>query len=164
MAWPRRGWENPAVDGKNRTGITVKRSSTYSGKPEDLLEYFDITPSSTGKDIKPWWGIDFGTKYTLRLRKYTLRHGRKDGEFVLTNWNIKGKLEGPLDSDDNWTVLKKHKKETWTSLSIPPPFMTKSWEIEGADKPFRCFRIVQLDKKRRIYLAGMELYGDLTEK
>ena len=160
MPGPSGGWENPAGDGKKRTGMTVKRSSSFSGKAEDLLEYFETTPSCTARDHKPWWGIDFGTKYTLCLTKYTLRHGSADWNLVLRNWKIEGKLKGKLKSDNNWTMIQEHTKEEWSSQS----FVTKSWDIQGLSKPFRCFRIVQLDKNHPIYLAGMELYGHLTAK
>ena len=88
---------------------------------------------------------------------------------MLSDWKIEGKLEGPLDSDDNWTLLREHRNEVWDSKSIPSPFMTKTWNIDFVDGPFRYFRIVQLKQKLnkytdfRIYLAGMELYGDLYE-
>ena len=144
--------------------MTVKRSSGFSGKAENLLEYFIKTPSCTGHDDKPWWGIDFGTRYTLCLKTYTLRHGSTEGNVVLRNWKIEGKLEGPLERADNWTMLQEHTNEKWSLESIAPAFMTKSWNIQGVDESFRCFRIVQLDKKRPIFLAGMELYGNLTEK
>ena len=137
MPGRRRGWENPAGDGKNRTGMTVKRSSGFSGKAEDLLEYFGTTPSCTGHDGKLWWGIDFGQRYTLRLTTYTLRHGSADGDLVLRNWKIEGKLEGPLRSEYNWTMLKEHTDEKWSSKPTAPSFVTKSWNIQGVSKPFR---------------------------
>lgn len=169
---PGKGWENPAgASGKTRTGMAVKRTPGGSGNAEGLLEYFIKEPSCTGNENNSWWGIDFGERFTLLLKTYTLRHGTEEGKFVLTNWKIEGKLEGPLDSDDNWTMLKEHRDEVWNSRLIPPPFMTKTWHIEDVDVkgPFRYFRIVQLNKKLRkntsvrIYLAGMELYGDLYE-
>ena len=164
---PDLGWENPGGVGSSRTGMTVKRSSGFGGQAEDLLEYFVKTSSCTSNEINSWWGIDFGVKYTLALKTYTLRHGRGDGQYVLTNWKIEGKLEGPLDSDDNWTLLREHRDEVWSSLSIPPPYMTKTWDIENVKGPFRYFRIVQLNVSsqsiNKIYLAGMELYGDLFE-
>lgn len=144
--------------------MTVKRSSGFIGKAEDLLEYYITTPSCTSNETNSWWGIDFGVKYSLVLKAYTLRHGRVDGQNVHTNWKIEGKLEGPLDSDDNWTLLKEHRDEVWDSRSIPPPYMTKTWHIEDKKGPFRYFRIkISSQGTNKIYLAGMELYGDLFE-
>ncbi len=161
---PVSGWENPAGSRTSRTGMAVKRSSGFIGKAEDLLEYYITTPSCTSSEINSWWGIDFGVKYSMVLKTYTLRHGRPDGQNVLTNWKIEGKLEGPLDSDDNWTLLKEHRDEVWDSRSIPAPFMTKTWHIEDEKGPFRYFRIKISSKgTNKIYLCGMELYGDLFE-
>ncbi|KAJ7363169.1 hypothetical protein OS493_011447 [Desmophyllum pertusum] len=177
---PGRGWNNPAgaAVASRRAGITIQRTSGGSGKTEQLLEYFKPEPSCTGigKNVNSWWGVDFGENYTLLLKDYTLRHGTTDGQFVLSNWRIEGKLDGPLDSNDDWTMLKEHTNEIWDdSRSIPSPYMTKTWHIEDVNlvnRPFRYFRIVQLNKSRkkgnisfdRIYLSGMELYGDLYEK
>ena len=173
---PGKGWENPAMkeaSSNSRTGRTVERTTDGRGKAfgkaEGLLEYFKPEPCGTGDKSNSWWGVDFGEKYTLLLKTYTLRHGRADGQCMLSDWKIEGKLEGPLDNDDNWTLLREYRNEVWDSKSIPPPFMTKTWNIDFVEGPFRYFWIIQLKRKRtkntdvRIYLAGMELYGDFYE-
>ena len=47
------------------------------------------------------------------IKLFPLRHGSIGGDLVVRNWKIEEKLGRPLESDYNWTVLKKHTKETW---------------------------------------------------
>ena len=72
---PGKGWENPAIKdahGNSRTGITVERRGKGFGKAEGLLEYFKLEPCGTDNKSNSWWGVDFGEKYTLLLKTYTL--------------------------------------------------------------------------------------------
>lgn len=149
-----RFWANP--DSTKR--IKASRSTGEKGMEKHVLEYDYKGESATKNKENSWWCVDLTEKYSLYLTHYSLRHGRKDGKYLLCNW----RLEGSFD-EKNWKTLREHKNDQTLKRSQ----FQNSWEVNGKLGAFRYFRIYQTGPNSsgsfHLYLSGIELYGVLIE-
>lgn len=134
--------------------------------PENILEYFDLSRSSTVSG----WCLDLGENYTLRLTDYTLRQIGNNDRIFLSHF----KLYGSLYNEDDWYLLSKQEKVDWRSQCWSHvtlghkdvSYKTKTWKVEEEVKACRYFKIVKMKRSvlgtNRWWLGGIELYGVLS--
>jgi len=152
-------WFNPALNGlvritrKARTGGDSARA--LSRKVPDGWCISGFT-SRTSRDAG-WFCFDF-MEFLIKPNRYSLRHGRNNGDDVLRNWV----LEASNDAR-SWTILKKHNEDT----SLNGGWGTANWRITS-DKVdfFRCFRIRGVGQTTRegrydVMIGGLEFYGQV---
>lgn len=138
------------------------------GLPENILFHYTPLKSSSCSG----WCLDLGEKYTLRLTDYTLRQvGNNDKTFLR-----KFEVYGSLYEDRDWCLLSRQDRVDWRPLKFfhkkennkVISGKTKTWKVEGESTPCRYFKIVPMKGKnqfgrQKISLAGVELYGYLSE-
>lgn len=134
--------------------------------PENILEYFHLSSSSTVSG----WCLDLGENYTLRLTDYTLRQIGNNDKTFLSHF----KLYGSLYNENDWYLLSKQMQVDWRSQNwshVPlgqkdVAYKTKTWKVEKEVKACRYFKIVKMKKSphgtKRWCLGGIELYGVLS--
>lgn len=141
--------------------LLASRSSDGPGKASDIFDHQKGTTSGTEERKDSWWSIDLGSCHRLVITHYSLRHGKRDGESVLTHWQLEGSNDGM-----NWKKLEtNHKRGDPPRFRDPHPYYTGTWSVEGKMGAFRFFRIFQTGRnsshKYGIYLSGIELFGVL---
>ena len=139
------------------------RSSDGTGNASDIFCHDKGKESGTEAEENSWWCVDLGENYRLVITHYALRHGKKDGEFILREWQLQGSID-----ELNWTNLKTaNDPRDPPQFRDPSPYFTGMWRVEGEVGTFRYFRILQTSRnssgKFGIYLSGVELYGLLTK-
>lgn len=141
--------------------LLASRSSDGPGKASDIFDHQKGTTSGTEERKDSWWSIDLGSCHRLVITHYSLRHGKRDGESVLTHWQLEGSNDGI-----NWKELEtNHKRGDPPRFRNPYPYYTGTWSVESKVGAFRFFRIFQTGRnsshKYGIYLSGIELFGVL---
>ena len=141
--------------------LHASRSSDGPGKASDIFDHQKGTTSGTEERKDSWWSIDLGSSHRLVITHYSLRHGKRDGESVLTHWQLEGSNDGM-----NWKKLEtNYKRADPPRFRDPHPYYTGTWSVEGKMGAFRFFRIFQTGRnsshKYGIYLSGIELFGVL---
>ena len=136
------------------------RSSDGLGHGADVLNHKTGTVSGTEEKKNSWWSIDLGSSHRLVITHYALRHGKREKESLLTQWQLKGSNDGK-----QWENIETIHDKKDPQFKDPPLFCTGKWSVKGEIGPFRYFRIFQTgvnsSGKYGIYLSGIELYGVL---
>jgi len=135
------------------------RSSDGPGQASDIFCYKKGTESGTAEKKDSWWCVDLGVNYRLVITHYALRHGKKDGESILREWQLQGSTD-----ELNWTNLESaYDPREPPQFRDPIPYFTGMWNVEGEVGAYRYFRILQTgknsSKKFGVYLSGVEFYG-----
>ena len=140
--------------------MIASRSSDGLGDEADVLNHKTGTVSGTEEKKNSWWSIDLGSNHRLVITHYALRHGKREKESLLTQWQLKGSNDGK-----QWENIETIHDKKDPQFKDPTPFCTGKWSVKGEIGPFRFFRIFQTgvnsSGKYGIYLSGIELYGVL---
>ena len=140
--------------------LIASRSSDGPGDGADVLNHKMGTVSGTEEKKNSWWSIDLGSSHRLVITHYALRHGKREKESLLTQWQLKGSNDGK-----HWENIETIHDKKDPQFKDPTPFCTGKWSVKGEIGPFRYFRIFQTgvnsSGKYGIYLSGIELYGVL---
>ena len=146
--------------------LVATRSSEGPGKASDIFHHRSV--KECGTDIVAekgsWWCVDLGKNHRLVITHCALRHGKKDGESFLQEWQLQGSIDGVT-----WTNLNSVKDPSDPlQFREPHPYFVGRWTVEGEVGAFRYFRIFQTGRnssgKYGIYLSGIELYGTLAKR
>ena len=149
---------------KASRNIPIERSSDGPGNANDILNHEQGTTSGTREKEGSWWSVDLGFNQRLVITHLDLRHGKRDADSLLTEWQLQGSIDGAKRS---WEKI-----ETIYSRDDPPfsdssAYATGRWSVGWKRKAFRYFRIFQTrvnsSGKYGIYLSGIELYGTLLK-
>ena len=106
--------------------------------------------------------MDFGPTRRVAPTKYTLKHGYTTWDYMLRNWV----LEGSLDGQAPWTILRTHA----TDQSLPnAAYSTASWDMDAAyagdPTPVRFLKVRMTGQNshgdNELCLSGREVYGTL---
>ena len=159
-----RAYANPMKSGE----VTAAMSSAWTdggadSAPWRLVEHAhpggDAASNANITEDKPhsWISVDLGASRALRLTKYALRHGLRNGYGRLRHWSLQGSNDGSV-----WATLKEHKGDQ----TLPDQgYCVGHWALEGIKQEYRHFRITQTGKNSNGYdylcCAGLELYGEL---
>ena len=143
--------------------LVATRSSEGPGKASDIFHHSKGRESGTAAIKGSWWCVDLGENRRLVITHYALRHGKKDGESILREWQLQGSIDGLM-----WTDLNTAKDANDPlQFRDPSPYFTGRWTVNGEVRAFRYFRILQTGRnssgKYGIYLSGLELYGTLAK-
>ncbi|XP_027052150.1 E3 ubiquitin-protein ligase hecd-1-like [Pocillopora damicornis] len=140
--------------------LIASRSSDGPGDGADVLNHKTGTVSATEEKKNSWWSIDLGSSHRLVITHYALRHGKREKESLLTQWQLKGSNDGK-----QWENIDTIRDKKDPQFKDPSLFCTGKWSVKGEIGPFRYFRIFQTgvnsSGKYGIYLSGIELYGVL---
>ncbi|XP_022785945.1 coiled-coil domain-containing protein 150-like [Stylophora pistillata] len=138
----------------------ASRSSDGHGEASDVLNHKTGVISGTEERENSWWSIDLGSSHLLVITHYALRHGKREKESVLTQWQLKGSNDGK-----DWETIETIHDRNDPQFIAPTLFCTGKWSVKGEIGPFRFFRIFQTgvnsSGKYGIHLSGIELYGVL---
>ncbi len=92
----------------------------------------------------------------IRPTHYTLRHVSLDDDCCLTNWELKGSING-----QDWTTIKTHTNDK----SLNGKGSSHTWKIDGCNEFYSQFQIVMTGKNScgNWYLccSGFEMYGSM---
>ena len=125
--------------------------------------YFTIEKAERVEQLGSWWCVDLGENHRLVITHYALRHGKKDGDSILREWQLQGSIDGLI-----WTDLNTAEDANDPlQFRDPSPYFTGRWTVNGEVRAFRYLRILQTGRnssgKYGIYLSGLELYGTLAK-
>jgi hypothetical protein len=173
-------------------GVVAAMSSLgggYGCTPARFVMHDHNGSSQNFTDSKPnssWMSVDLGAGRLLAATHYVLRHGNNWGRGRLVQWRFEGSNDGA-----SWTLLKAHTHST--SPFPEHAFSVAAWPVDPPPSPpsaaaaaaaaaaaggaagaiaagsygFRHFRIIQTGMNSwgsdRLWCAGIELYGVLTE-
>lgn len=142
--------------------VAATRSSEGPGNASDVLSRRAGKTCGTAELEESWWCVDIGESHLLFPTHYSLRHGKKEGDSILRGW----KLQGSIDGED-WKDIKTCQRKSDLNFTVPIPYVTGTWEVEGKGGAFRYLRIFQTSRnssgKYGIYLSRIEFYGVLLE-
>ena len=101
-----------------------------------------------------------GENRLLFLTHYSLRHGKKEGDSILSAWELQGSIDG-----EHWKKIETNQRKF--GQSGYRKFVTCTRSVEGNVGAFRYFKILQTglhsSRKYGIYLSGIEFYGVLIK-
>ena len=158
-------FENPHTTGKVVAAMSSIAGS-WCGGPSHLVEHphDGSTVNRTDDKANSSVSLDLGKGRSLVPNYYCARHGCNVGRYRLQSWDFEGSNDG-----SNYTVLRSHKNDD----SLPEKaFSVAAWKVEGANQPYRYFRIRQTGENSNgygysyynLYCAGIELYGMLLSR
>ena len=136
--------------------IEASRSSDNEGQAEDFVGRKKAN-SCTKNVANSWMMVDLGFGRALQVDHYCLRHGYKNKNHKLRNWNLEGS-----NNNIDWTVLREHNDDT--SLA-EEAYSESHWDVNSAasNSPYRFFRILKTgktnSKSQYLCCCGIELYG-----
>jgi E3 ubiquitin-protein ligase HECTD1 len=110
-----------------------------------------------------WVEVDLGADRRLFPNYYCLR-GFDRMSTILRSWE----LQGRENRRESWVTIKRHHNDSRVhpNHSSTRPYAVAAWPLSG-DRPFRYFRVVQLDcihkDSRTLMCSGLELYGTLLQ-
>jgi hypothetical protein len=106
-----------------------------------------------------WFCLDFGTRRTIVVTSYVLRHGGNYRADSLRNWDLQGSMDGW-----HWEVLMSHRHDQ----SLQGPFALAHWEVpEQNQKAVRFCRVLQTghnsSSRNFLVLSNIELFGKVFD-
>lgn len=153
------GYSNPHESGK------VKASMSGVGGASCAPRHFvqNLHPYAirnfTTNDALSWMAVDLGEGGSLRPSHYCL-HSSAYSTHTLRSWQLQAS-----DDEQEWTVLRTHTNDA--SLA-EAPMSTAAWPVEGVERAFRHFRILQTGVNSsgwfRLMCSGIELYGSYVPR
>lgn len=155
-----RPYANPHASGK----VQASWSSCWNGEIKSFVQHSHAQPMYCYTKDKPnsWMAVDLGEGRSLLPNYYCLRadlHGTD--KFKLRNWELQGSDDGAA-----WVTLRTHANDSALKGSMG----TAAWPVEGADRAYRHFRILQTGPNSQgpnssyfhnLICSGIELYGRL---